>query len=420
MAVDREALARVLRDARQNAGMSQHAAANRIGLSRTVLAQIELGNRPVSQDELSKLANAYRRSVSDFLPTAEVDEGDVVARVFNVKPSLPARLRPALEEVVNLCREAAALERVLGRPTRMGPPQYGVARPRNTADAIVQGEQVADQERQRLGLGPGSPIANISDLVVPQGVRVAVATLPEEVLGIFIRHRSIGSLIIARRDEIASGGGDVWSLRFGLLHSYALALFETDQPVLVTTLDSSDELSEIRANAFAAAFLLPRSGLESSIASLDKGRPSRRALAVFGIAAEEAAEVVVRSAPRSQTLTCHDIAIIAGRFGASYEATVHRLRSLDLISKPETAELLRDEAHRAAAATTRILLANGDRRHLSAFDEMMPLKSEVALLGIEAYRRDLLAKGDLTALATKLKLPALTPARLLELAEASR
>src|SRR5688572_6673512 len=253
MAVDREPLARVLRDARQNAGMSQHATANRIGLSRTVLAQIELGNRPVSQDELSKLANAYRRSVSDFLPTAEVDEGDVVARVFNVKPSLPARLRPALEEVVNLCREAAALERVLGRPTRMGPPQYGVARPRNTADAIVQGEQVADQERQRLGLGPGSPIANISDLVVPQGVRVAVAKLPEEVLGIFIRHRSIGSLIIARRDEIASGGGDVWSLRFGLLHSYAFALFETDQPVLVTTLDSSDELSEIRANAFAAA-----------------------------------------------------------------------------------------------------------------------------------------------------------------------
>jgi hypothetical protein len=190
--------------------------------------------------------------------------------------------------------------------------------------------------------------------------------------------------------------------------------------VLVTTVDSSDDLSEIRANAFAAAFFLPRSGLESAIASLDKGRPSRRALAVFGIAAEEAAEVVVRSAPGSQALTCHDVAIIAERFGASYEATVHRLRSLDLISKSETAELLRNEAHRAAAATIRFLLTNGDRGHPSAVDEAMPLKSEVALLGIEAYRRDLLAKGDLTALATKLKLPALTPAKLLELAEAAR
>jgi hypothetical protein len=50
----------------------------------------------------------------------------------------------------------------------------------------------------------------------------------------------------------------------------------------------------------------------------------------------------------------------------------------------------------------------------------MALKSEVALLGIEAYRRALLAKGDLSALAAKLKLPGLTSAKLLELADAAR
>lgn len=61
MAVDREALARALREARENSGMSQEAAAKRLGLSRTVLAQIELGNRPVSSDELSKLATLYDR-----------------------------------------------------------------------------------------------------------------------------------------------------------------------------------------------------------------------------------------------------------------------------------------------------------------------------------------------------------------------
>ncbi|PYR87540.1 MAG: XRE family transcriptional regulator, partial [Acidobacteria bacterium] len=103
MAVDREALARALREARQNRGMSQEAAAKHVGLSRTVLTQIELGNRPVSSDELSKLAGAYRRPVKDFLPPTEVDEGDLLARVFSVEPSLPGRLRPDLEHVVSLC-----------------------------------------------------------------------------------------------------------------------------------------------------------------------------------------------------------------------------------------------------------------------------------------------------------------------------
>src|SRR5688500_6293054 len=66
MAVDREALARALREARENYGMSQEAVAKRVGLSRTVLAQIELGNRSVSEDELSRLSSVYGQAFSDF------------------------------------------------------------------------------------------------------------------------------------------------------------------------------------------------------------------------------------------------------------------------------------------------------------------------------------------------------------------
>lgn len=418
MSIDREHLGQMLRDSRENRGMSQQAVSARVGLSRTVIAQIELGNRPVSPDELAKLADLYRKPVSDFSTPSERHDEDIVARIFSRAPSLPVRLRAALEHLVGLCREAVRLEQVLGRPARTGPPQYGVARPRNTADAILQGEQVADQERQRLGLGPGSPIGSMSYLMASQAVRVAVLKFPEEVLGIFLRDRSVGSVIIAA-DDIVSGARDR-SLRFGFLRGYALALFEPEQSVVVTTLARSDELEQMRANAFAAALLLPRSGLESAVAGVDKGRPSRRALAVFGLAAEEAAEAIVRSAPGSQTLTCHDVAVISRRFGASYEATVHRLRSLDLISRPETEHLLSEEAARAAAATTALLLAKVDGDQPRASDEAMALNSEVALLGIEAYRRQLFDKADLTALATKLKVPALTPAKLLELAEAVR
>src|SRR5205823_11216619 len=99
----------------------------------------------------------------------------------------------------------------------------------------------------------------------------------EEVVSIFLRHRLVGSLIVSGPQDADDAG---W-FRFGLLHAYAFALFETEPSVEVTTALRSDELRHIRASAFAAALLLPRSGLETAIAGLDKGRPSRRALAVF-------------------------------------------------------------------------------------------------------------------------------------------
>jgi transcriptional regulator with XRE-family HTH domain len=408
MAVDREALARVVREARENSGMSQEAAAKRLGLSRTVLAQIELGNRGISSDEMTRLAKLYGRTVSDFSPGAGPD--DLLAMV---SAAVPSGLGPALEDVIGLCSEAAALEGVLGRPPRTGPPHYDLPRPRNTADAIVQGEQVAAQERQRLGLGPGSPVDNVSDLVASQSIRVAVLQLPEEVIGIYLRHPSVGALVIIDTSDARLS-------RLGLLHEYAFALFEKERSLVVTTPMNADELIQIRASAFAAAFLLPQSGIESAIGGLDKGRPSRRAFAVFGYAAEDLLEAEVRSAPGSQTLSCHDVASIAGRFGASYEATVYRLRALGLISKAENEDLLKRERRRAASGYTALFATRPEPDPSRATEAGVPLKREIAHLAIEAYRRRLTSRGDLAAVAPKLQLPGLTAAKLLELAEAAR
>lgn len=412
MAVDREALARALREARGNHGMSQAAAAKRVGLSRTVLAQIELGNRTASPTELTKLAKLYGRTVADLSLDAAPND-DVLAMLSANGLAIPSVLKPLLENVVGLCSEAAILENLLGRAARTGPPQYDLPKPRNTADAIMQGEQVADQERQRLGMGPGASVDNVSDLVTSQGTRVAVLKLPEEVAGIYVRHSSVGSLIV-------TGTEDTRVPRFGLLHEYAFALFERERSLIVTTPLNSDELIQIRADAFAAAFLLPQSGIESAIAVLDKGRPSRRALAVFGYAAEELFEAEVRSVPGSQTLSCHDIASIAGRFGATYEATVYRLRALDFVTKAETEDLLKRERRRAASAYTTLFATRAEPDALHATEPGVPLTREVVHLAIEAYRRGLTSKGDLVALAPKLQLSVLTPSKLVELADGVR
>src|SRR3982074_812365 len=128
MAMDRAALAQKLRQARENCGIGQKAAAEHVGLSRTVIAQIELGNRPVGTDELSKLAGLYRRSVAevsgDVAPAeaespAEPLEAEVLADLLTFAPELekgPVRLQ--LQSFLSLCRESIALERSLSRPAR--------------------------------------------------------------------------------------------------------------------------------------------------------------------------------------------------------------------------------------------------------------------------------------------------------------
>ena len=159
MPLDRETIGRNLRTARKNRGISQKQAAKHLGLSRSLIAQIELGNRSISSDELAKLVALYQRSAEEFSPEVAQREDDALAHVFKIAPTLRADLKRALEGFIGLCEEAAALENSLGR-VRLGPPRYELAAPRNTADAIVQGEQIAAQERQRLGFGP-APSARV-------------------------------------------------------------------------------------------------------------------------------------------------------------------------------------------------------------------------------------------------------------------
>ena len=48
--------------------------------------------------------------------------------------------------------------------------------------------------------------------------------------------------------------------------------------------DNSSEMVERRANAFAAAFLMPRNGVYEALRGLDKGLPSRQEQTIFDVA----------------------------------------------------------------------------------------------------------------------------------------
>jgi Zn-dependent peptidase ImmA (M78 family)/transcriptional regulator with XRE-family HTH domain len=413
---NREFVALALRNARENCGLSQQAVADQVGLSRSVLAQVELGNRPVSPEELAKLAGLYRRSTTELSASPEQTDDEVLSTVLRAAPWLDdRRVKSRLQNVLSLCGDAVSLERTLGRILRGGPPHYDLEPPRSIAEAIAEGEQVAQQERLRLGLGAGLPVGNASNLLTSQGVRVAVVDFPDEVIGVFIRHPSVGPTIIAGGKQRASRE------RFGLLHGYAHALFERGRTVAVTTPINSGELVEIRADAFATAFLLPAAGVDAAITILDKGRPSRQAHTLYALASDDAIHAEVRSTPGSQTLTYLDAASIARRFGTSYPATVYRLQALGVISKPQSASFLR-KTHQRLAREYAALFRNtsGERRQPAADEGVLDLKTEVAHLAIEAHRRRLIDKAELASLISKLQIPKGAGARFFELAESVR
>jgi Zn-dependent peptidase ImmA (M78 family)/transcriptional regulator with XRE-family HTH domain len=416
MASDREELAQKLREARENCGISQQTAAAHLGLSRSLVAQIELGNRPASVDELSKLATLYRRSVAEFSGEAEPNEDEVLVALLRIAPQLQGRdNKTRLQSFLALCREALALERAVARRPRSGPPHYDLPAPRNVAEAVAHGEQVAAQERRRLGLG-AVPIGRMSDLISFQGVRTSASDLPDDVIGLFLRHRSVGPAILVNRGQTKV------RQRFAFAHEYAHALFDKDRVVMVTKITNADELVEKRANAFAAAFLLPYAGVEEVLSGINKGQQSRRAQTVFDVATEDSILAGYSSGLGSQTLTYHDIATVAQWFGTSYQAAVYRLLALEMISDANGKDLLSQKRQRAAKEYLTLFGSKpeGKRPRVVEAEEGLELKAEIAHLAIEGYRRQVITKDQLGAIATKLQVPELTAAKFLELADAAR
>src|SRR5205814_6221468 len=129
------------------------------------------------------------------------------------------------------------------------------------------------------------PVENVSALAYSQGVRIFAADLPDNIAGLAVHHRSIRPALLVNRRHGAS------TRRLSLAHEYAHALF--DRKMSVTKRENSDELTEKRANAFAAALLTPRLGVEESLAGLNKGWPSRRTHVVFAVATGEAVRAEV-------------------------------------------------------------------------------------------------------------------------------
>ena len=168
-------------------------------------------------------------------------------------------------------------------------------------EAIQQGKSIADAERKRLDLG-NRPVSDMSRLIQTQGIWASGVEFPDDISGLFLSHSSIGMAIFANLTQSRN------RKRFSYAHEYAHALMDRDTQVAVSQATNSSELVEKRANAFAAAFLMPAGGIAALLEDFDKGKPSRSGHIIFDAATAEQIVIRSRSNAHEQSITYYDVA----------------------------------------------------------------------------------------------------------------
>ena len=413
MSINQEQLATRLKEARAESGLTQEAVAAALGVPRSAVAQFEGANRAVSTLELAKLADLYRRSIASFFEEAPAaKEDDIMVALFRAAESVKdhPEWHSEIARYVAICREGVDLERRLDRPPQATLPAYQMAHPQKVMEAVEQGTFVAEQERRRLALGH-NPIPDLSDLIRSQNIWASGANLPHEMSGLFLRHASIGFCILVHYDHPRA------RKRFSYAHEYAHALLDRENLATVSLEENRADLCEVRANAFAAAFLLPRTGVWAFLNARAKAGPSVVEQTVYDPAAEDDGEQIRgqrRASPGSQSLTYEDVAALAHHFGVSYQATLFRLKSLTIVNAAEFDELREKESFGKSYLEVLELFED-----LEGKDQRKPdrqIVSQVLHLALEAFRREEISQGKLRDLSTLLGIPA---KKLLALAEAA-
>ena len=405
--IDATQLGLRMRAMREKRGLTQEAVAEVLRLPRTAVTNMEAGARSVSTLELTKLADLYQCAPSSFLEDRANTPDDVsvvLMRALQQTDNKP-EFRDAVNRVLALCREGVALKELLDESLDEPLPDYAV-RMASAGDAIRQGDLVALEERRRLGLGT-APIGNIARVIASQGVWVAACGLPDDMSGLFLNDRRASLAIIVNSKHAPV------RRRFSYAHEYGHALFDRAESYRLTHRGNADELVEKRANAFAASFLMPRSGIEEQLRKLDKGRPSRQAQIIYDVARDATIETEIRPPVGSQTVTWQDIHMMAMYFGVSYESIVWRLRNLNHLGPSEATNLLGQKQKRLRLADLLKITVGDVASPPDDLDE--ELRSHVVRLAIEAFRRQEISAGRLRDLAGTL---GVKPGDLLELAEA--
>ena len=397
MSISRRELGRRLRNGRRASHVTQADAADVLGVPRSAISQMESGNRNISGLELHRLAHLYGRDIREFLEE-EFSETARITALFRSHPdvSLDAPARESLMLCAELQRHIAKLRGLLGLESGLvSVPNYSPPTPGSKWDAVRHGGRAATEERRRLDLG-NAPLPDVTDLLEAQGISTAQVPLPDDISGLTLIDDANGVLVVANRDH------HILRRRFSFAHEYAHVLLDRNRTGTLSHVRDRGSLMEVRANAFAAAFLMPAEGVRAYVRGLEKGHRSRNRADTF----DEAAPIRVegRFQGESQELQMHDVVRLADHFRVSCTAVLFRLRALKLLSDVDHQRLVAED-RAGLAKTLRKVLDLPEPEHAV---ERTRFRSRFLALAIEAFARGKISPDTLDELGALVEVPNLS------------
>jgi len=347
-----------LKEARKARGLTQETVAKNLDILRTTLVAIEKGERRVTAGELIELARLFGRPVSEFVSKRTnkepfVPQFRLPVGQHNVEES---ELVAAASELERLAQDFVELEEMHQTVAKAGfPPPYAIDVPGVTPEQ--RGEEVASEERTRLGLGDG-PITDLRSLLESAiGIRIFYIALPSKVGGLFACNDQLGACIAINRLHPPARSN--WSLG----HEYAHFMTTRYQADVSFTHDHWGKMpAEKFADAFAKHFLMPRTGvlrrLSDAVQSHGKG------------------------------VTIGDVMALAHLYRVSAEAMFRRLEELKRVPFGTWDALREKRGFKPEQAREALGLDYGRR------EPMLPLRYR--LLAASAYtNKELLTEGQL-------------------------
>ncbi len=408
--MDRQALGKKIRQLREKCCLTQEDVEKALGLPQKAFTHIESGARKVSTLELAKFAEMFHVPVSDFFVEDNQEEDDLLVTLHRIAPGVESDpiVRDQVAKCIQICREGIFLKDLLGLSHSQTIRTYSCSPPKDVREAKKQGEDVAREERRSLELGD-APIYDIAEVLSSQGIWTAQTILPNEMSGLFLHHTLLGMAIIVNANHVSS------RQHFSYAHEYAHALFDANRTITISNSDNAGDLIEIRANAFASAFLMPEQGIANLLRSMGKGDGCRVDLAIYDASTESALVAQYRQTATSQKISAQAVAWIAHHFRVSYQATVYRLQNLGFLKAKERDVLLKEESK--GREYLRILLLQEIEIPVERASQNRELKAQIAYLAIEAFQREEISRGRLLDLS---KLLELSGKELLHLAESGK
>ena len=289
-------LGKELQQARSKRGLTQAEAAKIIDVARTTLTAIEKGTRRIKSGELIKLARAYGRQVSDLVAARPPIESFAVQFRSSVLPEEQEteEIAEAVALLEELSRNYLELEQITGSPLiRKYPLEYAIAE----LPAKQAAEGVAQEERNRLGLGDG-PIPVLRD-TLEQDVGLRIFYIPmqpsSKFAGLYHYDDLLGGCIAVnvlhpeerRRWSLAHDYGHFLGHRY----KQAVSYFHTKR--------------ERFADYFAGHFLMPTSGLMRRYNDIKQTRGK---------------------------ITPADLLTLGHYYGVSFSAILYRLEEMKLLT----------------------------------------------------------------------------------------